>query len=112
MNYKVVDIMMFEKIESKLLKALEPAYLKVENESFRHNVPAGSETHFNITIVSDSFNGERLLQRHRQVYNIISEELALNLHAVSLHTYTCKEWEYLKSTPTTSPLCHGGTISV
>lgn len=104
--------MMFEKIESKLLSALKPAYLKVENESCKHNVPAGSETHFKITIVSDFFNGARLLQRHRQVYHIISEELALNLHAVALHTYTKKEWEYLKATPnTTTPPCFGSGIS-
>ena len=102
--------MMFEKIESKLLKALEPDYLKVENESFKHNVPAGSETHFKIIIVSDRFSGERLLQRHRQVYHILSEEMALRVHAVALHTYTKKEWEYLKTTPVASPPCYGGGI--
>jgi BolA protein len=103
--------MMFDKIESKLLKALQPFYLKVENESCRHNVPAGSETHFKVIIVSDSFAGERLLQRHRQVYNILSEELSLMVHAVALHTYTTKEWEYLKSSPIASPPCFGGGIA-
>ena len=38
-------------IETKL-SALGPQFLRVENESHRHNVPPGSESHFKVTVVS------------------------------------------------------------
>ena len=33
-------------IEDKLTEHFEPAFLEVTNESSQHNVPIGSETHF------------------------------------------------------------------
>ncbi|MBP8925514.1 MAG: BolA/IbaG family iron-sulfur metabolism protein, partial [Pseudomonadales bacterium] len=35
-----------EIIETRLVVAFAPAHLDVQNESHRHNVPPGSETHF------------------------------------------------------------------
>lgn len=103
--------MVYEKIEAKLINELQPSYLSVENESNRHNVPPGSETHFKIIIVSDKFNGERLLKRHQMVYKVLADELATKVHAIALHTYTGKEWQYLKETPPVSPPCRGGGSS-
>ncbi len=51
--------MIREQIEAKLRAAFEPAYLEVVDESYRHNVPAGSESHFKVVLVSDRFVGER-----------------------------------------------------
>ncbi|MER2512817.1 MAG: BolA/IbaG family iron-sulfur metabolism protein, partial [Nitrosomonas ureae] len=53
-------------IEHKLL-ILRPQFLEVVNESYKHNVLEGSESHFKVTIVSDEFNGKMLLTRHRMV---------------------------------------------
>ena len=36
-------------IETKLTSAFQPAFLDVENESHKHNVPPGSESHFRVT---------------------------------------------------------------
>jgi len=96
-------------IEQKLLSAFSPLHLDVINESNNHNVPPGSESHFKVTIVSNNFENERLIKRHRAVNSILAEELAEKIHALALHTYTEKEWHdyYAENTPL-SPNCLGG----
>jgi len=96
-------------IEEKLLSAFTPLHLDVINESNNHNVPPGSESHFKVTIVSNNFEDERLIKRHRAVNSVLSEELAEKIHALALHTYTEKEWHdyYADNTPL-SPNCLGG----
>ena len=96
-------------IEEKLLSAFSPLHLDVINESRNHNVPPGSESHFKVTIVSNNFEDERLIKRHRAVNSVLSEELAEKIHALALHTYTEKEWHdyYANNTPL-SPNCVGG----
>lgn len=48
-------------IRTKLEANLDPIHLKVINESHKHNVPAGSETHFKVLVVSDKFQNMALL---------------------------------------------------
>ena len=57
-----------EAIESKVRDALPVAHLELENESHRHNVPANSETHFKLVLVSDAFQGQMPVRRHQAVY--------------------------------------------
>ena len=52
-------------IEQKLEQAFTPEFLEVVNESYMHNVPEGSESHFKVTIVSKDFEGKMLIGRHR-----------------------------------------------
>lgn len=94
-------------IERRLREALAPAYLEVVNESDRHNVPPGSESHFRVTVASDAFEGEALVARHRRVNRILAEELAGPVHALALHTHTPAEWEARGGTRE-SPPCLGG----
>lgn len=96
-------------IEDKLRKAFAPAYLNIENESYRHNVPAGAESHFKVVIVSDSFLNQRLLARHRAIYGALAEELAGSVHALALHSYTLQEWVDLQEAVPASPDCRGGS---
>lgn len=49
-------------MRTKLEKNLTPFHLEIINESYMHNVPKGSETHFKVVIVSDKFNNEALIQ--------------------------------------------------
>ena len=103
--------MIREQIEEKLRTALSPVHLEVHDESYRHNVPAGAESHFKIVIVSDSFLNQRFLMRHRTIYRVLADELAGSVHALALHTYTEKEWEGLQDTVPASPNCRGaGTL--
>ena len=67
-----------EAIESKVRDALPVAHLELENESHRHNVPANSETHFKLVLVSD------------------------------LHLFTPEEWRAQGGDVADSPDCRGG----
>ncbi|MEM7209350.1 MAG: transcriptional regulator BolA [Pseudomonadota bacterium] len=95
-------------IRKKLEIAFSPQQLSVINESHKHNVPAGSESHFKVLIVSDAFEGKRLLQRHRSVNAELAHELSSGVHALSLHTKTPDEWAASQNTIPTSPPCMGG----
>jgi len=94
-------------ITDKLQHALPVAHLQVINESHRHNVPAGSESHFKVLIVSPEFDGKMLIARHRLINGILERELSEHIHALSLHTMTPQEWSQVANTPV-SPPCMGG----
>lgn len=96
------------KITDKLTSTFLPLHLEVENESNNHNVPAGSESHFKVVVVSDLFEGKRLIQRHRLVNTCLADELANDIHALAIHTYTQKEWLDINVAPK-SPDCLGGS---
>ena len=85
------------------------AYIDVTNESHMHSVPAGSESHFKVVLVSDSFAGKRLVQRHQLIYGLLAEQLAGPVHALALHTYTSEEWVEKNGNAPTSPNCLGGS---
>ncbi|WP_252109478.1 MULTISPECIES: BolA/IbaG family iron-sulfur metabolism protein [unclassified Halomonas] len=94
-------------IEQKLT-ALSPDVLRVENESHMHNVPANSETHFKVTLVSDSFEAMMPVKRHQQIYALLADELGGPVHALALHLYTPAEWEARGGERPNSPDCLGG----
>ena len=101
--------MVHEAIESKLLDYFEPAHLEVLNESYMHNVPEGSESHFKVVIVSEKFAEQRLIGRHRQVNQVLADELANHIHALAIHTYTLEEWNKKNQVAPDSPMCLGGS---
>lgn len=101
--------MLQEVIETKLHNAFEPDYLKVINESYMHNVAPGSESHFKVIVVSEKFNGQRLLARHRQVNQVLMDELSNHIHALAIHTYTQQEWNEIENNAPDSPMCVGGS---
>ncbi len=96
------------RIEEKIRTALAPSHLEVINESGKHSVPAGSESHFKLLIVSESFDGEPLLRRHRRVNGVLAIELAGPIHALSMDTLTAKEWTRRDGGPVPTPDCLGG----
>jgi BolA family transcriptional regulator, general stress-responsive regulator len=93
-------------IENKLMSAFSPLHLDVQNESFMHSVPPGSETHFKVTLVADTFAGLRAVKRHQLVYQVLADELANGVHALAIHTYTPDEWQ---GASPASPKCLGGS---
>lgn len=96
-------------IEAKLQGAFRPNHLAVANESHMHNVPPGSESHFNVVLVCDGFEGMRKVARHQQVYKVLAEHLSGGVHALALHTYTPVEWQARQQQAPASPDCKGGS---
>ena len=84
-----------ERMREKLTTALEPVRLDIVDESHLHAGHSGhnseGESHFRVEIVSLSFAGKSRVQRQRLVYEILREELATRVHALSLATYTPEE---------------------
>jgi BolA protein len=96
-------------IWQRLEDAFQPQHLEVVNESHQHSVPANSETHFKVVLVSAAFDGRRKVARHQQVYAQLAEELAGPVHALALHTYTPLEWQQRNAPAPGSPDCLGGS---
>lgn len=99
------------RIEKTLSEGLHPFHLEVVNESGMHGVPAGAESHFKVTVVSEEFDGKTLVARHRLVNELLGELLAGPVHALALHTLTPEEWFERSGRAPTSPPCLGGSKS-
>ena len=95
-------------INDLVVEALAPIRLDVIDESHRHNVPEGAESHFKLVIVSEAFAGEGLVARHRRVNRLLADQLAGPVHALGLHTHTPDEWAARGESVPPSPPCRGG----
>ncbi|XP_071498285.1 bolA-like protein DDB_G0274169 [Diadema antillarum] len=94
-------------IKEKLMAQFQPSHLEVINESYMHNVPRGSETHFKVVVISQAFENESLIKRHRLVNAALQAELDGPVHALSIQAKTPSQWAG-NSTITKSPPCLGG----
>ncbi|KAK4750588.1 hypothetical protein SAY87_004070 [Trapa incisa] len=77
------------RIKEILERELSPVELDLEDVSYQHAGHAGArgsdgETHFNLRVVSEKFEGKSLVKRHRLVYDFLKEELQSGLHALSI----------------------------
>jgi BolA-like protein 1 len=98
-----------QRIASKLNAALSPVHLDVENESHRHSVAPGSETHFKVLVVSPAFEGKSLIDRHRAVNTALAAELAGGVHALTIRALTPAQWQADGAAGFVSPPCLGGS---
>ncbi|XP_031557313.1 uncharacterized protein LOC116293952 [Actinia tenebrosa] len=96
-------------ITENLTKEFKPSHLEVLNESYMHNVPKGSETHFKVIVVSDVFKDKSLIQRHRMVNEVLKKELEGGVHALSIQAKTAEQWESSGQKVQKSPPCMGGS---
>lgn len=85
-------------IKDKLTENFNPSHLEVIDESHKHAHHAGAkahaqktgtpaqsaESHFQVRISADSFVGQGRLARHRAVMDLLAEELAGPVHALSV----------------------------
>lgn len=102
---------MQSQLENKLSESLNPIHLEVINESYMHNVPEGSESHFKVVVVTETFENQTRLARHRLVNKTVAEELKAGIHAFSIHAMTPDEWFEKGGRVTDSPPCLGGSKS-
>lgn len=87
-------------IRQKLQSALSPQRLELEDDSWRHaghhheggmDAKEGGESHFNLLIVSDAFEGQSRVNRQRTINKLLAEELAGPVHALSIKAFTPAE---------------------
>ena len=58
-----------------------------------HITMEGDGRHWFATIVSPSFEGKRLIQRHQLVYATLGDRMKTDeVHALSMKTFTPAEW--------------------
>lgn len=100
-------------IQNKVTTAFAPIHhIELTNESNMHNVPEGAETHFRLLLVSEIFEGMSRIERQRKVMEVLAEELAGEVHALTQRVFTVKEWDEKKeSLEFQSPKCRGGEKS-
>lgn len=96
-----------EAMTATLQTRFEPAHLELVNESYKHNVPSGSETHFKLTLATDEFAGASQVRRHQLVYAALQGYLDQGVHALALNTLTPQEWSD-SSAQRETPDCLGG----
>ena len=81
------------KIEDLLTEAFKPTYLQVVDESHKHAGHAGASQggHYQVNIASKSFEGKKLLEAHRMIYQAL-ESVKSSIHALAIKvtssTYT------------------------
>ena len=81
----------YDNIISSLNNQLHVEHMFLENESSMHNVPANSETHFKLVIVSDDFLHMNKVKRHQLIYQILIN-IMKEIHALSIQAFTIEEY--------------------
>ena len=76
-----------ERIRALLEAALAPSVLELSDESALHAGHAGAASggsHFRLKIVSQRFEGQRLVMRHRLVYDSVHDMMHTEIHALAI----------------------------
>jgi BolA protein len=76
-----------DRIRELLQAALSPSKLEVGDDSHLHVGHAGAATgggHFSVKIVSERFEGLRLVMRHRLVYDAVQGMMHTDIHALAI----------------------------
>jgi stress-induced morphogen len=84
-------------IEKMINERFQPYYFSVKDvseqhrghQSFKENV----ESHFEVIIVSQKFDGKNKVLRHRMINEGLQKEYLLDLHSVSVKAHTIEEFK-------------------
>ncbi|MGJ7917159.1 BolA family protein [Massilia sp. LXY-6] len=83
-----------ERIRSLLQAALAPSRLEVGDDSHLHAGHAGAASgggHYSVKIVSERFEGLRLVMRHRLVYDAVQGMMHTDIHALAINAIAPSE---------------------
>jgi BolA protein len=83
-----------QQIRDRLQAAFTPQELLIKDQSHLHAGHEGAKDgrgHFDVTIVSDQFATANRVQRHRMVYDALSELLETDIHALQIKALTPSE---------------------
>ncbi len=81
-------------IERRLQEAFSPTDLLVKDQSHLHAGHEGAKEgkgHFEVTIVSDEFDGANRLTRHRLVYDALGDYMDTDIHALRVNAFSISE---------------------
>lgn len=81
-------------IRKELQARFHPTELFIKDQSHLHAGHEGAKDgrgHFDVTIVSEEFEGQSRIQRHRMVYDALTELLATDIHALRIRALTPSE---------------------
>ncbi len=83
--------MPLENIEKKVRENLKTHFVKA--------IDLRGGDHIQLIVVSENFKNKMLVEQHKIVYDIFSEELKSNqIHALTLKTFDTDKWEEVKHT--------------
>lgn len=74
-------------VEELIAGHIHCQYVKVESEDQRH---------YSAVIVSNEFEGQSKINRHRMVYSALGDKIQNEIHAFSFQAYTEKEYQDIK----------------
>jgi BolA protein len=81
-------------IEEKLTSAFAPEQLLVKDQSHLHAGHEGAKEgkgHFEVTIVSENFEGLNRIARHRLIYEALGDFMLTDIHALRIHAFSPAE---------------------
>ncbi len=80
-----------DEIRSTLEKTLPGSTVNIQDLT-------GGGDHYQLLVISSSFEGKGLVEQHQLVYGALKEALGSErIHALALKTMTPKEWEQVGS---------------
>jgi BolA protein len=95
-------------LKQKIESEFAPTHFEIFDESASHSLGARTgrtETHFRLIIVSFHFDGLSRVERERNVYQVLTLEMA-HIHALSVRCFSPAEWEqHQKGVTLHSPKC-------
>jgi len=88
-----------DEIRQILFRVFQPLHLEIFDDSARHAGHSGAKKgggHYRVILVSVSFQGQGLLERHRRVKEALKDFFGAKIHALQLSVFTPEEWSLKK----------------
>lgn len=77
----------FDRIQARLVETFTPSECQLEDESALHAGHAGAASggsHYRLRIVSDKFEKQGRIKRHRLVYDCLDDMMQKEIHALAI----------------------------
>lgn len=85
-----------QKIKKILQEKISASRVEITDQSHLHaghsEAKASGGGHYSILVVAELFKGKTTLERHRMIYQALSEELKTSIHALAIKAYSPKEY--------------------
>ena len=82
-------------ITARLETTFSPESLQVDDESHLHAGHEGAKDgrgHFRVLVISDKFQGQSPIKRHRMIYQAMGELMQTDIHALTIEAFAPDEF--------------------